>query len=92
MGAVQDQVVLDYEAWLDRWTSESRRTANGGNGVSRKGKGREDEVWDAGVFAEWAVGVFRVGKGLDAGGGDEDGDSREVSLGSSSGDDDDGNE
>ena len=92
IGAVQDQVVLDYEAWFDRWSSEARRTTNGARGVSRKGKSKEDDVWDTGVFAEWAVGVFRVGRGFEAG-DDADGDSRRASLaGSSEGEEDDEDE
>ena len=83
VGAVQDQVVMDYEAWFERWSLETKRATNGARGASRKGKGREDEVWDAGVFAEWAVGVFRVGRGFEAR-DEEDGDSRAASLGGSS--------
>ena len=68
VGAVQDQVVLSYENWYEAWTAEKRVAAGGKAGpptpLSRKGKGREDEVWDAGVFAEWALGVFRVGRGF----------------------------
>ena len=66
VGAVQDQVVLSYETWYENWTAEKRKAAGvkGGATPSRKGKGREDEVWDAGVFAEWALGVFRVGRGF----------------------------
>ena len=82
-GAVQDQVVLTYETWYENWAAEKRKAAGvkGGSAPSRKGKGREDEVWDAGVFAEWALGVFRVGRGFGSGGiGGEEQSLREGSL------------
>lgn len=60
VSAVQDQVVLNYEGWHERWSAEKR--ASGRGVVSSKGKGREGDVWDAGVFSEWALGVFAVGR------------------------------
>lgn len=84
VGAVQDQTVLTYEAWFEKWSAEKKAK---GKGVSRKGKGREDDVWDAGVFAEWALGVFQVGRGYDGPGMEVDGGSRRASdldVGSSS--------
>ena len=84
VGAVQDQTVLTYEAWFEKWSAEKKAK---GKGVSRKGKGREDDVWDAGVFAEWAVGVFQVGRGYDGPEVETDGGSRRASdldVGSSS--------
>lgn len=71
MGAVQDQVVQDYEGFYDRYMKEKR--ANG----RKKGKGREDEVWDPDMFSEWSATVFNVGRlGLGDGGGSR---SRSVS-------------
>lgn len=58
VGAVQDRVLQMYEDFF-----ESYRTAekNKGRPVSKKGKGREDAVWDLDTFAEWSEEVFRVG-------------------------------
>lgn len=78
VGAVQDQVVGDYEAFYGLYVKERR--GNGKVGGSKKGKGREDEVWDADMFAEWCGGVFRVGR---VGFGDGGSRSRSVSRGGS---------
>lgn len=59
VGAVQDEVMQNYEAFHDLYTTEKR--ANG-KAISKKGKGRDDEVWDPDMFNEWATGLFRVGK------------------------------
>lgn len=59
VGAVQDQVIQNYETFHDLYTAEKR--ANG-KAISKKGKGRDDEVWDPDMFNEWATGLFRVGK------------------------------
>lgn len=59
VGAVQDQVIQNYEAFHDLYTAEKR--ANG-KAISKKGKGRDDELWDPDMFNEWATGLFRVGK------------------------------
>lgn len=68
-GAVQDQVVLTYENWYEGRVADKKRAVGAppSPAPSRKGKGREDEVWDAGVFAEWAMGTFRVGRGFGRG-------------------------
>lgn len=58
VGAVQDRVIQIYEDFFDKYTSEERSK---GNLVSKKGKGREDAVWDVDTFVEWCEGVFRVG-------------------------------
>ena len=63
VGAVRDQAVLNYEAWHEAWSAGMRRR---GRAVSAKGKGKEGDVWDPGVFAEWVAGVFRVGRGYGA--------------------------
>ena len=67
VGAVQDQVVLNYENWYDRLVAEKK-----GKVGSRKGKGREDDVWDSGVFAEWAVGTYRASRNFGGERGDEE--------------------
>jgi hypothetical protein len=59
VGAVLDQVIHNYETFYDLYAAEKR--ANG-KAVSKKGKGRDDEVWDVDMFSEHVVGVFRVGK------------------------------
>lgn len=58
VGAVQDCVIQIYEDFFDSYTSEERSK---GNLVSKKGKGREDAVWDVDTFVEWCETVFRVG-------------------------------
>lgn len=59
VAAVREQVVLMYEAWMTKHeqASGSGKLAK----VSRKGKGREDEVWGSDVFAEWCERAFAVG-------------------------------
>ncbi|KAI9728437.1 MAG: Golgi transport complex subunit 3 [Chrysothrix sp. TS-e1954] len=66
VGAVQDQALATYEDFFERYTSRAK--ANGTASVSKKGKGREDDVWDPDTFADWMVEVFgvsRVGIGED---------------------------
>lgn len=78
VGAVLDAVLGGYEAWYVGYVKERR--GNGKVGGSRKGKGREDEVWDGDMFREWCVGVFAV-EGV--GGGEGGGRSRSGSWGGS---------
>ncbi len=59
VGAVQDQVIQNYESFYNLFTAEKR---SNGKAASKKGKGRDDEVWDPDMFSEWAAGLFRVGK------------------------------
>lgn len=59
VAAVRDQIVLAYEDWFDVW-SQGKGGKSGK--VSRKGKGREDEVWSSEVFAEWCERTFGVGR------------------------------
>ncbi|KAL4924305.1 Golgi transport complex subunit COG3 [Aspergillus undulatus] len=58
VGAVQDRVIQIYEEFFTKYTSSEK---NKGNPVSKKGKGREDAVWDVNTFADWCEGIFRVG-------------------------------
>lgn len=58
VGAVQDRVIQVYEEFFIKYTSSEK---NKGVPVSKKGKGREDAVWDVETFADWCEGVFRVG-------------------------------
>jgi len=58
VAAVRDQVVLAYEEWVDGLVGVDKIAK-----VSRKGKGREDEVWGAQVFGEWCERVFGSGRG-----------------------------
>ncbi len=58
VGAVQDQVVTSYEHFYERHVAANALV--NGKGVSRKGKGREDDVWDPEAFSEWTEGVFNV--------------------------------
>jgi hypothetical protein len=60
VAAVRDQVILAYEDWMDK-LSEGKGAAKIGK-VSKKGKGREDDVWSSEVFAEWCERVFAVGQ------------------------------
>ncbi len=59
--AVQDQTVQNYETFYETWSRERRAK---GEMVSKKGKGREGEVWDAETFGEWAAVVFGVQEGV----------------------------
>ncbi len=59
VAAVQDQVLQNYETFYDLQTADKKGAA-GKAGKNKKGKGREDEVWDLDMFTEWAVGVFGV--------------------------------
>ncbi|KAK4934476.1 hypothetical protein LTR28_010639, partial [Elasticomyces elasticus] len=56
--AVRDSVVSAYEEFWEGYEDGVKRE---GKTVSKKGKGREGEVWDAGVFAEWCERTFGVG-------------------------------
>ncbi|KAL3475035.1 Sec34-like family-domain-containing protein [Aspergillus californicus] len=58
VGAVLDRVIQIYEEFFDKYTSSERSK---GKAVSKKGKGREDAVWDVDTFAEWCESIFRVG-------------------------------
>lgn len=58
VGAVQDRVIQIYEDFFDKYTSSEKSK---GNPVSKKGKGREDAVWDVNSFAEWCEDIFMVG-------------------------------
>ena len=59
VAAVQDSVIQMYEDFYEAYTSKAN---NAGKTVSKKGKGREDDVWDVDTFAEWVENVFRVGR------------------------------
>ena len=59
VAAVRDQVILAYEDWIDK-LREGKGIVKIGK-VSKKGKGREDEVWSSEVFAEWCEKNFAVG-------------------------------
>ncbi|PWY92438.1 Sec34-domain-containing protein [Aspergillus heteromorphus CBS 117.55] len=86
VGAVQDRVIQVYEDFFDMYTSVERSKGNPVS-VSRKGKGREDTVWDVDTFAEWCEGIFRVGfvrsSSGQGGGGGGDGDDDAMSRGAS---------
>jgi hypothetical protein len=58
VGAVQDRTIQIYEDFFEKYISSEKGR---GVSVSRKGKGRDDAVWDVNTFAEWCEGVFRVG-------------------------------
>ncbi|KAL4918550.1 Sec34-like family-domain-containing protein [Aspergillus aurantiobrunneus] len=58
VGAVQDRVIQIYEEFFTKYTSSEK---NKGNPISKKGKGREDAVWDVETFAGWCEEIFRVG-------------------------------
>lgn len=61
VNAVQDRVIQIYEEFFEKYA-----VAGGQNGkpvvVSKKGKGRQDAVWDGDTFAEWCVETFAVGR------------------------------
>lgn len=58
VGAVQDRVIQIYEEFFEKYTSAEKSK---GKPVSKKGKGRQEAVWDVDTFAEWSEEVFRVG-------------------------------
>lgn len=70
VSAVQDLVVQRYESFYE---GQMREKGEGPRRGSKKGKGREDEVWDVDMFEEWAGGVFMVGEILGREDDDEDG-------------------
>lgn len=72
VGAVQDRTIQIYEDFLEKYASSDKGK---GFAASKKGKGRDDAVWDVETFAEWCEGVFRVGvAGLQAEEVDDDDD------------------
>ncbi|KAK3708141.1 Golgi transport complex subunit 3 [Vermiconidia calcicola] len=56
VAAVRDQVVMSYEDFFDTQSEGQARK------LSRKGKGREDEVWGPDLFVEAMERVFQVGR------------------------------
>ena len=56
---MQDQTLQNYETFYAVYTKEKRTS---GGRLSKKGKGREDEVWDPDMFSEWSGTVFKVGR------------------------------
>ncbi|TKA70672.1 hypothetical protein B0A49_03479 [Cryomyces minteri] len=79
VAAVQEQVAEVYEEFFERYAKEGQ--ANGRAMVKKKGKGREDELWDPETFAEWTGRVFGVG-GVSGMAEDEDGSVGRRSTGS----------
>ena len=80
VAAVQEQVVQIYENWYDAYVGAGKK-ANGVVPVrSKKGKGREDAVWDVDAFGEWVEGVFNVALPDTAANGDGEGTSASRSL------------
>jgi conserved oligomeric Golgi complex subunit 3 len=51
---------------------------NKGKTISKKGKGREDAVWDVDTFAEWTEAIFGV-HGIERDGNGEESQSRSLS-------------
>lgn len=62
VGAVRDQVVLLYEDWVDAEMDDGRSGKKTLGGLSKKGKGREDEVWSSEAFGEWCEKTFSTGR------------------------------
>lgn len=56
LGAVQDRTIQIYEDFLEKYNASGK-----GQPVNKKGKDRNDAVWDVETFAEWCEGIFRVG-------------------------------
>ena len=56
VAAVRDQVTMSYEEFFDTQSEGQMRK------LSRKGKGREDEVWGPDLFGEAMDKVFQVGQ------------------------------
>ncbi|KAL1303344.1 hypothetical protein AAFC00_006743 [Neodothiora populina] len=70
VAAVRDQVILSYEEWIERNVSANNEKIKIAK-MNKKGKGREDEVWAADVFAEWCDATFAVGNVVASGGAEE---------------------
>ena len=75
VAAVQDQTLQNYEMFYAVYTKEKRTS---GGRLSKKGKGREDEVWDPDMFSEWSGTVFKVGRSR-LGDGESESRSRSMS-------------
>ena len=76
VAAVRDQVLLNYESFYDLWTERQAKDGKDGakaGAKSKKGKGKEGEVWDVDMFGEWVGGVFGV-RGLGLMGMEDDDD------------------
>lgn len=71
--AVQEMVVANYESFYDGFVVGKKEGGGGKDSgrKSKKGKGRDDEVWDVDMFTEWAAGAFAVKEtdGFSRGGG-----------------------
>lgn len=103
--AVMERVVGGYEAFVEGLATNGdgggkARGAGAGfgssgsgiggvGGMGRKGKGREEDVWDLGTFEEWIGGVFGVGQQL---GEEDEGDERGDGKGRGDDDNDDDDE
>jgi hypothetical protein len=57
IGAIQDQVIQNYE---DFYECHSSKAEVGRRHSRKKGKGREDDVWDPDAFADWTISIFKV--------------------------------
>lgn len=94
VAAVRDQVLQDYETFYDLWTERQRKEGSGPAGrapgsKSKKGKGREDEVWDVDMFSEWVGAMFGVrsfGLGLTGLDGEADDEVDSIGAGGSGSD------
>ena len=60
VAAVQEIVVAHYGSFYDTYTTEKREGGKDTGRKSKKGKGRDDQVWDIDMFTEWAAGAFAV--------------------------------
>lgn len=74
--AIYEQVVQNYEQFHERY--ENKQNLNG-KPASTSGKGREAEVWDPDMFADWAGKVFDIVKGQSYEVGEDDDGSRSIS-------------
>jgi len=76
VGAVEDAALANYEEFYGKWVREEGGGGGGAESARRKkGKGRENEVWEPGTFADWMGSVFgveRVGAGMGADVGERD--------------------
>ena len=77
VAAVQDQTLANYEDFFDRHLVG---TGKSGGSVSKKGKGRQQDVWDPDTFADWAAMVFDVQQLKADDGGDGRSPSPTISL------------
>ena len=63
VGAVQDQVVLTFESWVENTVASNKKSKQTATSID-KNLIRDGGALDIAAFTEWALGIFRVGRGF----------------------------